>query len=125
MAEIKTYFFDSYAFYEILAGNENYKPYTKDIAIVTTKMNLMELQYGLFAANGKEFADKIYDQYVKFAVEIDDEIIKKATELRYSLKERKVSYVDCIGYIIARVRKIPFLTGDKQFKDLDNVEFVK
>ena len=40
-------------------------------------------------------------------------------------KKRKLSYVDCLGYILAGMNGAKFLTGDNQFKDLQNVEFVK
>lgn len=124
MENVKILFFDSYAFYEIIAENEDYKKYSKEIGIVTTKLNLMELHYGLLLRYGKEQADKYYDFFAKYAVEITDEIIKMANELRVTFKKRDLSYVDCIGYAIAKTMKIKFLTGDRQFKDLDNVEFV-
>jgi hypothetical protein len=92
---------------------------------VTTKLNLMELHYGLLLCYGKIAADKHFDELAKFSVDVSDETIKKANEFRASLKERKLSFVDCIGYIIARARNIKFLTGDSQFKDFENVEFVK
>ena len=57
-------------------------------------------------------------------VSIEDNIFKKASELKAKYKERKLSYVDCIGYSIAQSLGIKFLTGDKQFADLDNVKFV-
>ena len=125
MESIKTCFFDTYAFYELIEGNDNYRNFTKGIAIVTTKLNLMELHYGLLIKYGKEVADAYYDGLVKFAVEISDIVIKKANEFRASLKKRGLSYVDCIGYMIAESRNIRFLTGDKAFVDLHNVEFVK
>ena len=124
MGEITTYFFDSYAFYEILNGNSNYTKYSK-VAIVTTKLNLMELHYGLILLHGKKEADKYYDQFVQFSVEIYDNIIKLANEFRAIHKVRKLSYIDCLGYIIAKTMNIPFLTGDMQFRDMENVEFVK
>ena|SRR3989344_5968028 len=122
---IVAYFFDSYAFFEIIEGNSNYKKYTRDIAIVTTKLNLMELHYGLLVKYGKYEADKYFDELINFAVDISDDIIKMANDFRLSMKGRKLSYVDCIGYIIARLRNIKFLTGDNQFENLDNVEFIK
>ena len=54
---MKTYFLDSYAFFEILKGNPNYTPYKKDTAFVTTKLNLMELYYGLLLGFNKKTAD--------------------------------------------------------------------
>ena len=40
-------------------------------------------------------------------------------------KDRNVSIADCVGYIMAKELGIKFLTGDKKFKDLNDVEFVK
>jgi len=120
-----TYFFDTYAFYEIIEANPNYKEYTKNIAIITTKLNLMELHYGLLLRYEKEIADRYYEELKKFVIDISDEIFKEANKFRASLKNRKLSYVDCIGYTIAKSRGIKFLTGDKEFRDLNNVEFVQ
>jgi predicted nucleic acid-binding protein len=122
---IKTFFFDTYAFFEMIHGNPNYDNYKKDIAIITTKLNLMELHYGLLLSFGKEIADYYFDFYSKFAVEIPNDIIKLANYFKKVMKNRNVSYIDCIGYTLAKSRNILFLTGDKQFRDLDNVEFVK
>ena len=123
--EVKTYFFDSYAFFEIINGNPNYEKYTKDIAIITTKFNLMELHYGLVLVFGKEKADHYYDLYSKYCIEISNDIIKLANEFKKVMKTRNVSYIDSIGYVLAKSRNIRFLTGDKEFKDLDNVEYIK
>ena len=122
---IRTLFFDSYAFFEIIEGNSNYKEYTHGIAIITTKLNLMELFYGLLIKYGSETSNRYYDDLLKFCVDIDDEIIKEAMIFKALYKKRKLSYVDCIGYIFAKHRNIKFLTGDKQFKDMENVEFVQ
>ena len=46
MGEIKAIFFDTYALYELIRGNPAYKVYSKDIALMTTRLNLMELHYG-------------------------------------------------------------------------------
>jgi len=123
--ELKTYFFDSYAFYELLDGNPNYDPYSYEISIVTTKLNLMELHYGLLRKYGKKVADRYYDDFLKFCVDVDDDSIKEANELKYFYKKRKLSYIDCLGYLIAKKRNVKFLTGDKQFEDMANVEFIK
>lgn len=120
-----TYFFDTYAFYEIIKGNPAYDSYKKDILIITTRLNLMELHYGLLLLYDKEIADHYYDKFIQFIVELTDDIIKQANIFRLTHRKRKLSYVDCIGYIIAKLRNVKFLTGDKQFENLDNVEYVK
>jgi len=125
MGEIAVYFFDSYAFFEIIEGSENYLPFSKNVGIITTKLNLLELHHGLVKLYGKEIADKYYDQYAPFAMEIDDEVFKRASSLKATSGKKKLSYIDCVGYIAALSRGVKFLTGDKEFKDLENVEFVK
>ena len=122
--EIKKYFFDSYAFFEIIKGNKNYSNYI-NVSIVTTKLNLMELYYWLLRRTGKETAEKYYQKFLPFCCEITDEIIKSACEFRLMHKEKELSYVDCIGYILARKMRIKFLTGDKEFENIDNVEYAK
>ena len=125
MGEIKTYFFDTYAFYELIHGNPNYIKYSSNIVIVTTKLNLMELHYGIMLLHGKEKADEYYDQFIKFSVEFDDKTIKQSNEFKMQNKDKKLSYIDCLGYITAKLMNIPFLTGDKGFQDIENVEYVK
>mgnify|MGYP001568106300 CR=1 FL=1 len=122
---INIYFFDSYAFFEIIKRNENYFPYIKNIQIITTKLNLMELHYGLLRTVGKEEADKHFNYFSKFAVEFSDDIIKKSNQFKLLNKKRNLSYVDCIGYVISRSMNIKFLTGDKEFEHLEGVEFVR
>lgn len=123
--EIKTYFFDSYAFYEIINGNPSYKQFIENIGILTTKLNIMELYYGLLLRYNKAMANKYFDELIKYCIELDDETIKHACLFKLINKKLDLSYVDCIGYIIAKQRNVRFLTGDKQFENLENVEFVK
>ena len=57
---VKTLFFDTYAFFEILNRNTGYSGFVTDISIITTKLNLMELYYGILKNYGKASADKIF-----------------------------------------------------------------
>jgi len=119
-----SYFFDTYALYEVIEGNPSYRVF-EEVGMLLTKLNLMELYYGLLNSYNKEIADKYYDFYSDFAVEIKDEEIKEAMVFKATNKKRNLSYADCIGYIIAKNRCVKFLTGDKEFESLPNVEFVK
>lgn len=125
MAEEKTFFYDTYAVLEIIKGNVNYKYYLKDIGIVTTILNLMELYYRLYVLFGVEIAEFYYQKYKPFIAEINDFIIKKSMIFRAHHKNKDLSYVDCVGYVFAVEKKIKFLSGDIQFKDMENVEFVQ
>ena len=123
------YFFDTYALQEIEEGSENYAAYSGELGIVTTKLNLMELYHNYFKLKGKDTAELSFEHFKDFCLDINDDIFKEAAVMRVQLKKESkssnVSYVDCIGYVIAKKLKIKFLTGDREFETLENVEFVK
>lgn len=125
MAEEIILFYDTYAILEIIKGNVNYKNYLKNVGIVTTKLNLMELYYRLYVLHGFETAELYYQKYNPFVIEVDDSIIKKSMIFKAENRNKDLSYVDCIGYIFAMENNIKFLTGDEQFRDMPNVDFVK
>ncbi len=117
------YFFDSYAIIEILKENPKYKRFIDEF-ITLTLFNLAEIYYSVLNDYSEEKADKIYESYKKAVVEIDDATLKEAMKFRKKNKKRNLSYADCIGYIYALKHEMKFLTGDREFKGLNNVEFV-
>ncbi len=92
---------------------------------ITTKMNLMELYYGLVPQTHEKFAERFYYCFSDFCIKIDDEDIFQAMKFRLKNKKKKLSYIDCLGYIMARRNNALFLTGDKEFKGMEGVVFVK
>lgn len=121
------YFFDTYALIEISKGNINYSEYINS-RVITTILNLMEFYSILLKESNKDIAEQKFNTYLKNCVEIDPEVVKKSVRFRLEFIAAtgfKISYVDAIGYVIAKKLNIPFLTGDMAFKDLPNVEFVK
>ncbi len=117
-------FFDTYALIEIIKGNENYAKY-KGFEIVITKLNLFELYYGTFRKYGEEKARNELLKNSNFIVNFDNEVIENAAKMKFIFKKQKMSMADCIGYITSKKMGIKFLTGDKQFEFLPDVEFVK
>ena len=120
----KSYFFDSYALVEIFKGNENYNIY-QDATTITTYFNLYEAYYSLKNQGVKEKLEDFFQIIKKCCISLKFDWIKEATDFRINHKKENMSYVDCLGYIIAKDLNVKFLTGDNQFKDLKNVEFVK
>ncbi len=118
----QAYFFDTYAFFEIIRGNQTYEKY-KDAGAMTTVFNLAELNYGLKKETSKEKADKITDKYFSLLVEVTAKDLKDAMDLK--TRNRKLSIPDVIGYTVAKSYDVKFLTGDQEFKKMPNVEFVK
>ncbi len=117
------YFFDSYAIIEIINGNKQYKKYTESM-IITTKLNLFEIYYFILKQTGEK-EKNLFDKYYEFVVDFDKTVIKRAAELKLKYKKRDLSMTDCIGYALSERLGVKFLTGDKEFKDLANVEYVK
>lgn len=117
------YFFDNYAIMEIIEGNPNYEPYI-DSEIIINNFTFAELCYSLCKDKTPNM-DGYTEKYSKHIVSVSPEWVEEAMKFRYSWKDRKVSVPDCIGYIMAKKLGIKFLTGDKEFKEMENVEFVK
>ena len=121
---MSTYFFDSYAVVEVIKGNANYARYVGEEVVITI-FNLVEVYWAALNYLGEKEDDEIYSKYKPGIVDVDDETLKEAIKFRKKHRKRKLSYTDCIGYIYALKNNLIFLTGDKEFEDLENVEFVK
>ena len=120
----ESFFCDTYALIEITGGNPNYKPYTSFI-LMTSDLNLMELYYHFLKDYGKETAERHFNEWTEFSIEILRAIIKKGMEIKLVHKKEKLSYVDCIGYAFALETEIGFLTGDSKFRNKVGVKFIK
>lgn len=117
------YIFDNYALIEIIEGNQNYEAYL-DSEVIINNFIFSELCYVLFRDkyhNAKNYIDK----YSKHIVSVKPEWIEEAMKFRLLWKDRNVSITDCVSFIMAKKLGIKFLTGDKEFKEVDGVEFVK
>ncbi|HLC73699.1 MAG TPA: PIN domain-containing protein [Candidatus Nanoarchaeia archaeon] len=118
------YFFDTYAIAEIINGDSNYARFSLEPVIITI-FNLAEVYWISINQYSEQEADEIYLRYSRCVVDISEDVLKEAIKFRKKNKSKNLSYTDCIGYIYALKNNLMFLTGDKEFKDLKNVEFVK
>lgn len=118
----EVYFADTYALIEIIKGNPHFRGY---LNLVTTLYNLAELYYHCLHDHSPEVADFYLDLYTPFLVPITPTSIQLGMQLKLQYKHEKLSYVDCLGYAVAKELGIPFLTGDQKFNDKENVEFMK
>jgi len=119
------FFYDSYAVIEYINNNPHFATYFENHTGIITMFNLVEIYYSVLNAAGQEKADMALDLLYPLVTEPNRETIREAMTFRLQYKKRKISYADSIGYQIAKERKILFLTGDLQFKDLPNVLFLK
>ena len=74
---------------------------------------------------GEKLADEWTIPFVAVSNNPKPLTIKNAMKFRLANKKKKLSYADCIGYQLAKEHGLKFLTGDKEFENLPNVEFVK
>lgn len=118
------YFYDSYAIIELVKGNQNYLKYGDEVVTITI-FNLAEIYWSVLNDFDENTAENIYRKFRDSVIDIDDETLKEAIKFRKKYKKNNLSYTDCIGYIYALKHKLVFLTGDKEFENLENVEFVK
>ena len=85
----------------------------------------MELYYGTLIGSGQELAEAYYNSFISIVVDFNDFTINQAMQFRAKNRQMKFSYVDSIGYQLALEHGVKFLTSDKAFDGLPNVEFVK
>ena len=104
------YFFDTYALIELAKNNPNYVGYASSV-VITTIFNLAELYYVLVRDFNEEKAKTIYYKFKECSNEVDDDDIFEAMKLK--LKNKKLSYTDCIGYAYALRHNMNFLTGEQ------------
>ena len=123
------FFYDTYAIIEFAKGNIRYKPYFAEACGYLTKQNLMELYFNLRKHDGlpPKRASEWIDYFAGYLTEYDLIDVAGSMDLRLELQRKGIdaSYTDALGYYLAFKMNIPFLTGDKWFKDLKNVEFVR
>ncbi len=117
------YFLDTYALIEIIDENPAYEKYL-DFECSTCVFNLYELAFQMLKRN-EALAVESFSRFLRFSIRIEDEWLLEAARFKMLHKKKGLSYADCIGYVAAMKSGTVFLTGDKEFKGMPNVEFVK
>lgn len=121
-------FADTYALIELLKGNPNYENYSQ-AHLIATEFNIFELTYALVRDFGHDEAANVIDS-IRSEIEViptDDSDYLNASVFRKSANKTgmKLSLVDSLGYSDSKKLGIRFLTGDKEFSKMENVEYVK
>ncbi|MBI2658158.1 PIN domain-containing protein [Candidatus Woesearchaeota archaeon] len=119
-----TYFFDSYAIIELMEGNPAYKKF-EDLRVITAVLNIGEVYAVLLRNHGKKEANEWFENFDLELLEILPENMVEATYFRYTNRKKDLSITDAVGYTLSIKHNLKFLTGDRQFENLPNVEFVK
>lgn len=115
---------DTYVLIEIYLGNEKFLSYL-NTDFVITDLTLAEFFGVLLRDYSEEEANLWFDKLEKNSVSVNKEILKEAIKFRQKHKKTGISFFDAVGYVFALKKGYKFVTGDKEFEKLDNVDFKK
>jgi uncharacterized protein len=110
-----------------MSGNKRYAKYFENEKGYLTVLNMMEIYYAVLREYGESAADRAFSANAGSLVEFGDDDLKAGMMKRLELRKKKIdlSYSDAVGYTVANRLRVRFLTGDRAFENLENVEYVK
>jgi len=115
---------DTYVLWEIAIGNPKFTHYLEEDFVVNDLI-LAEF-YGIFL---REFNEQTANYWILklkcYSQEVPLQVLIKAVKFRRNNPKKKLSFFDASGYMFARENNYSFVTGDKEFEHLQDVEFVK
>jgi len=118
----KVKYLDTYALIEISKENASFSEYLNN-SIIISDLTLVEFYGVLLREEGDLVADYWFRKFEGYSVQVSKEILIESVKFRHKNKTKNFSFFDAVGYIFALNNKIPFVTGDKEFKNMINVEF--
>ena len=118
------FFLDTYAMVEIIRGNKAYEKYLSH-ELFTSILHLYEFYYDLIKNYPSEEAKQLYLKFLDCMIPIKNEHVFNAAQFKLLHHQKGISYADALGYVMAIQENMKFLTGDKEFKEMKNIEFVK
>jgi len=92
----------------------------KDNNLLMTSVNFGEVYYIVLRECGQEKAHKIEKIIRTLPIEVVDVDMHLAKEAARFKATKKISYADCFAAALAKIHKGELVTGDKEFKVLEN-----
>ena len=105
-------------------GIQAYDKYSQEV-VTASLFNAIEVYWVLLRDFGDVVAKVHYSRIRDCSIAVPDDIIFDAMKFRLRHKKKKFSYADSIGYVLAKKNNLVFLTSDKEFRGMENVEFVE
>jgi len=91
----------------------------KDKSLLMTSVNFGEVYYIVLRECGQEKAHEIEKIIRTLPIDIIDVDLHLAKEAARFKATKKISYADCFAAALARLHKGELITGDKEFKALE------
>ena len=115
---------DTYALIEIAKENVKFARYIKDDFNITD-ITLSEFYFVLLREENQSFAEYWFKKLKRYSMPVEKETLKEAMNFKYENRKNNISFFDAVGYIFALKNGYYFVTGDKEFENMKNVEFQK
>ncbi len=114
---------DTYALVEIYDGNPAFAGLLNEKVIITD-ITMAEFYADIYRKDNIQTADYWHRKLSTLCRPVSREILLKAVKFRLDHKKENLSFFDCVGYLFAVENKMTFVTGDKEFKEKPNVQFM-
>ena len=115
---------DTYALVEIAEANPKFSKYL-NVEFIITNLTLVEFYAVLLRQKGEDTADYWYKKLEPYSAYLDLKLLIDAVKFRFMNRKLNLSFFDAVGYVFALKNGFYFVTGDKAFERLKNVEYIK
>ena len=115
---------DTYALIEIHDENPKFLKYLEEEFIVP-EIVMSEFYSIILRDYNEKTAEYLLKNFEPYLKTVNLNILIKAVKYRYENKKQNLSFFDCVGYVFALENNMKFVTGDKEFHNKENVEFIK
>ena len=115
---------DTYALMEIFLKNEKFS-YLLSEDIQITNITMAEFWGVAIRRTSKTTADYWLKKLRSICIGVSLDIHIKARDFKLTHTNKNFSIIDCIGYMQAKENNQTFVTGECEFEDLPNVEYIK
>ena len=117
------YFFDSYALVEVIRADPHYAEFMEE-PVITSATNLAEVLYYALRTGQEKAYETAMQRLNPDLLDTNRRDWENAARIKFEYREKKLSLVDGLGYVLAEKNRLQFLTGDRQFEKMQNVKWV-
>ncbi len=115
---------DTYALVEILEGNPAYERIRHEEFVIADP-TLAEF-YALLCKKPNEKTAKYWlERFRPYSRPAGLDVWIEAVRYRAAHRSENLSIFDCLGYAFSRANGFRFVTGDKEFRAVEGMEFVE
>ena len=114
---------DTYALIETHNENPKILIYLNEEFVIPS-LTMAEFYGVILREYNEDTANYLLKKFQAYIRQVSLDILIKAIKFRYEHKSQNLSFFDCAGYIFAKENNIKFVTGDKEFKNKEGVEWI-